>query len=54
MILQRLCERARSKGFKRLMLETTEAWTVVIEFYKNFGFQVTHHRDGDIYFSLEL
>jgi putative acetyltransferase len=54
MILQRLCERARSKGYKRLVLETTETWTEVIEFYKNFGFQASHHRDGDVYFSLEL
>lgn len=54
MILQKLCERARSKGYKRLVLETTETWADVIKFYKNFGFEATHHRDGDVYFSLEL
>lgn len=33
-ILQRLCERAKSDGYKRLVLETTDTWHEVIEFYK--------------------
>jgi putative acetyltransferase len=53
-LLQRLSEQARLKGYKRLVLETTETWSEVIEFYQRFGFQITHHFDGDIYFSLEL
>jgi ribosomal protein S18 acetylase RimI-like enzyme len=53
-ILQKLSEQAKRNGYKRLVLETTETWTEVIEFYQRFGFQITHHRDGDVYFSLEL
>lgn len=54
MILQRLCEQAKLSGYRRLVLETTETWHEVIEFYKQFGFRVTHHFDGDVYFSLEI
>jgi len=53
-ILQRLCKQAKLNGYNRLVLETTETWHEVIEFYNQFGFQVTHHLDGDVYFSLEI
>lgn len=53
-ILQQLCEHAKSKGYEQLILETTETWNEVIEFYKKFGFQITHHFDGDVHFALEL
>jgi len=54
MILQRLCEQAKLNGHKQIVLETTETWTEVIEFYQRFGFQITHHLDGDVYFVLDL
>jgi putative acetyltransferase len=54
MILQKLCEQAKFDGYKRLVLETTETWHEVIEFYKQFGFQITHYQDGDVYFALDL
>ena len=53
-ILQGLCQRAKLDGYARLVLETTETWDEVIEFYKQFGFQITHQLDGDVYFSLEI
>jgi GNAT superfamily N-acetyltransferase len=53
-IFQRLCEYAKLNGYKRLVLETTETWHEVIEFYKQFGFQVTHLLDDDVYFVLDL
>jgi putative acetyltransferase len=53
-ILQRLCEQAKLNGYKRLVLETTETWHEVIEFYKQFGFQNTHILDGDVYLALDL
>jgi ribosomal protein S18 acetylase RimI-like enzyme len=53
-ILQKLCEQAKRNGYKRLVLETTETWTEVIEFYQRFGFQITHYLDGDVYFALDL
>jgi GNAT superfamily N-acetyltransferase len=54
MILQRLCENAKSSGFYRLVLETTDTWHEVIEFYKKFGFRITHYLDGDVYFALDI
>ena len=54
MILQKICERAKIDGYKRLVVETTETWNEVIEFYKQFGFQITHYLDGDVYFELDL
>jgi GNAT superfamily N-acetyltransferase len=53
-ILQKLCERAKIDGYKRLLLEATDTWKEVIEFYKQYGFQITHYLDGDVYFSLDL
>ena len=53
-ILEKICERARIDGYKRLVVETTETWNEVIEFYKQFGFQITHYLDGDVYFALDL
>jgi GNAT superfamily N-acetyltransferase len=53
-ILRELLDHARSAGFRRIVLETTETWSEVIAFYQRFGFQITHHQDGDAYFALEL
>ena len=53
-ILTALCDEARVRGFRRIILETTETWDEVIAFYLAFGFRVTHHKDGDIYFELNL
>ena len=54
LILQRLVEHARAQGFCRVVLETTATWNQVIAFYQNYGFQITHWRDGDVYFAIEL
>ena len=54
MILSKLCDYAKANGYKRVILETTETWHEVIEFYKRFGFQITHYLDGDVYFALDL
>lgn len=53
-ILQRLCDEAKAMGFQKIILETTETWRGVIAFYLNFGFHITHHQDGDVYFALDL
>ena len=53
-ILLKLCQQAKINGYKRLVLETTDTWDEVIEFYKQFGFQTTHYLDGDVYFALDL
>ena len=53
-ILQELCKQARLAGFRKIILETTQTWDGAIEFYKRFGFQVSHHLQDDVYFVLEL
>jgi putative acetyltransferase len=53
-ILAALVEQARSLGFRRIVLETTETWQEVIAFYLRFGFHITHHAGGDVYFALEI
>jgi putative acetyltransferase len=54
LLLEALVEQARCAGFRRLILETTSAWEEVIAFYLCFGFKITHHRDGDTFFALDL
>jgi putative acetyltransferase len=54
LILQRLCEHARQNDFQRIVLETTETWHEVVQFYLDYGFRITHHLDGDAYFILDL
>jgi putative acetyltransferase len=53
-ILQALCRAAVKQGVRKVVLETTETWDEVIAFYMDYGFRITHHKDGDIYFSLDL
>ncbi len=53
-ILERLIERARLDGCKKVILETTAAWAGVIQFYLSNGFHITHFQDGDVYFAMEL
>jgi putative acetyltransferase len=53
-ILNQLCDYARSIGCRRVVLETTDSWHEVIAFYKRYGFQITHYLDGDVYFALDL
>jgi putative acetyltransferase len=54
LILERLCQQARLRKYHRLVLETTDTWDEVIAFYLNFGFEITHNQDNDVYFKKEL
>ena len=53
-ILDELCQRAAQAGYEEVILETTETWQDVIEFYLNYGFGITHHQDGDAWFRMKL
>jgi GNAT superfamily N-acetyltransferase len=53
-LLQHLMAHAKAQGYRRMILETTAAWHDVIAFYQRQGFQITHHREGDVYFVLDL
>ena len=54
LVLQELVSCARVAGFYQVILETTATWQNVIEFYRNFGFRITHCQDGNVYFALDL
>ena len=54
LILQQLVERTQAAGYRQIILETTAMWHEVIEFYQRCGFRITHYRDGDVYFALDL
>jgi putative acetyltransferase len=54
LILQYLVEQAKASRFKNIILETTATWQEVIAFYLKHGFQITHFKDGDVYFTLAL
>ena len=53
-ILSKLCKIASEKGYEEVILETTETWQDVIAFYQQYGFEITHYADGDVYFRKEL
>ena len=53
-ILQTLIDHARALGLRQVILETTETWMEVIAFYQRFGFRITLHKDGDVYFAFDL
>lgn len=53
-ILSELCKIAAEKGYAEVILETTETWQDVIDFYLSYGFEITHYQDGDAYFRKEL
>jgi GNAT superfamily N-acetyltransferase len=53
-ILQELCRQAKTAGYERIVLETTETWDDAIGFYQHSGFKITHYLDGDVYFALDL
>jgi GNAT superfamily N-acetyltransferase len=57
-VLDELVATARTWGAQRVVLETTSAWTGVIEFYLRAGFRVTHTASGesgcDTWFALDL
>ncbi len=53
-ILDYLFKLAKQKSKKKIVLETTETWDKVIEFYKSNGFQIDEYRDGDVHMSCYL
>jgi ribosomal protein S18 acetylase RimI-like enzyme len=53
-ILDQLVQRARAAGYRQVILETTATWLEVITFYLRYGFYITHFREGDVYFALDL
>ncbi|MCL0069358.1 GNAT family N-acetyltransferase [Dehalococcoidia bacterium] len=53
-ILRELCRRAYESAYREAISETTNTWEGVIEFYRQFGFQITRYVEDDVYFGLDL
>ncbi len=53
-LLDALLENAQTRGFTEVILETTATWQGVIDFYLAYGFNITHHHNGDTYFRYPL
>lgn len=50
LILRELEARAKQRGFRRIVLETTATWDEVIAFYVRNGYTTLGERDGDRHF----
>jgi GNAT superfamily N-acetyltransferase len=53
-VLTALLEQARRQGVSRVVLETTAAWSEVVNFYLKNGFKITHYRDEDVFFERKV
>ncbi|MCS6846744.1 MAG: GNAT family N-acetyltransferase [Anaerolineae bacterium] len=53
-ILQALLDDARARGYRTIVLETTETWDDAIAFYLRQGFRIVARRDGEVHFAMAL
>jgi GNAT superfamily N-acetyltransferase len=53
-LLRALLGEARTLGYTKIVLETTETWNDAIGFYLRNGFRITHRADGDVHFEMKL
>lgn len=42
-------EQGRLKGYKKIMIETNEAWNAAISLYKKLGYEASHFQDNCIF-----
>lgn len=49
-----LLDEARARGWRRVLVETTDDWQDAIGLYRACGFQTEGFRDGDIHMHLDL
>jgi putative acetyltransferase len=53
-LVNALADRARSRGYTRLICETTDTWQDAIALYRATGFTIVDQRDGDYHFEMPL
>lgn len=53
-LLDALLAAARERGFRRVVLETTDTWQEAIAFYRRCGFRVVGHSRGEVHMSMEV
>lgn len=54
LLLNQLITSALGLGYQQIQLETTATWQQAINFYQKAGFCLTHIKEGDAYFKLDL
>ena len=53
-LVAHLLDEARRRGYRRVVVETTDDWEVAIGLYRACGFETEGFRDGDIHMYLDL
>lgn len=53
-ILRALLDEAQARGYRTIVLETTETWHDAIAFYLRHGFRIVARHDGEVHFMLTL
>jgi len=53
-LVNHLLDEARQRGYRRVVVETTDDWQDAIGLYRACGFQTEGFRDGDIHMFLDL
>ena len=53
-LVRSLADEARSRGYTRLICETTDTWQDAIALYLATGFTIVDQRNGDYHFELPL
>lgn len=53
-LVANLCDVARGRGYRRLVLETNDDWHDAIRLYRACGFVEVGRANGEIHFALEL
>jgi ribosomal protein S18 acetylase RimI-like enzyme len=53
-LVSHLLDEARNRGYRRVLVETTDDWQDAIGLYRACGFQTEGFRDGDIHMYLDL
>ena len=53
-LVRSLAEAARSRGYTRLICETTDTWQDAIALYLATGFTIVDQRNGDYHFEMKL
>jgi ribosomal protein S18 acetylase RimI-like enzyme len=53
-LVSALADRARLRGYSRLVCETTDTWQDAIALYRATGFTIIDQRNGDYHFEMQL
>lgn len=53
-LLSGLLAAARERGFRRVVLETTDTWREAVAFYRRSGFSVVSCSGGEVHMEMEL